>query len=143
VSVLLDTDLPMRLRRVTLRLSRRLRRELGSGLPPALDSALAVIGRRGPISPSELARIEDVRRPTATRVVAILEGRGLVARAPDLCDRRSYRVALTDRGRRLLRETRSRRDAYLARALARLEPAELAELDRALVLLERVIAEER
>ena len=57
-------ELPARLRRVTMRLSRRLRREAGSGLPPALDSALTTIGRRGPISPSELAQLEGVRRPT-------------------------------------------------------------------------------
>lgn len=136
-------ELPARLRRVTMRLSRRLRREAGSGLPPALDSALALIGRRGPLSPSELARIEEVRRPTATRLVAILEGRGLVERAPDPCDRRSYRVAVTDQGRKLLRESRTRRDAYLARRLAALDPADRAALDGALALLERVIAEDR
>ena len=126
-----------------MRLSRRLRREAGSGLPPALDSALAAIGRRGPLPPSELARIEDVRRPTATRLIAILECRGLVTRAPDLCDRRSYRVALTDQGRELLRESRTRRDAYLARRLAALDDAERATLDGALALLERFITEDR
>jgi DNA-binding MarR family transcriptional regulator len=125
-----------------MRLSRRLRREAGSGLPPALDSALAVIGRRGPLAPSELARIEDVRRPTASRLVAILERRGLVARAPDVCDRRSYRVALTDQGRRLLRESTTRRDAYLARRLAALDPAERATLASALALLEGFIVTE-
>ncbi len=76
-------ELPARLRRVTMRLSRRLRREAGSGLPPALHSALTTIGRRGPITPSELAQLEGVRRPTATRLLAILEDRGLVARTPD------------------------------------------------------------
>ena len=136
-------ELPARLRRVTMRLSRRLRREAGSGLPPALDSALAVVGRRGPLSPSELARIEDVRRPTATRLVAILEFRGLVKRAPDPCDGRSYRVAVTDKGRALLHESRTRRDAYLARALAALDPPDRATLTDALALLERITAEEQ
>ncbi len=136
-------ELPARVRRVTMRLSRRLRREAGSGLPPALDSALTTIGRRGPISPSELAQLEGVRRPTATRLLAILEYRGLVVRTPDPRDRRSCRVAVTEPGRALLRESRTRRDAYLARRLASFEPAERATLDRALALLERFIAEER
>ncbi len=136
-------ELPARLRRVTMRLSRRLRREAGSGLPPALDSALTTIGRRGPISPSELAELESVRRPTATRLLAILEYRGLVARTPDPRDRRSCRVAVTEPGRALLRESRTRRDAYLARRLASFEPDDRATLDRALALLERMITEER
>jgi DNA-binding MarR family transcriptional regulator len=136
-------ELPARLRRVTMRLSRRLRREAGSGLPPALDSALTTIGRRGPISPSELAQLEGVRRPTATRLLAILEDRGLVARTPDPCDRRSCRVAVTEPGRALLRDSRTRRDAYIARRLASFEPDDRAMLDRALALLERMIPEER
>jgi len=135
-------ELPARLRRVTMRLSRRLRREAGSGLPPALHSALATIGRRGPISPSELAQLEGIRRPTATRLLAILECRGLVARTPDPRDRRSCRLAVTESGRALLAESRTRRDAYLAHRLASFEPDERATLDRALTLLERMIAEE-
>ncbi|MGA2469178.1 MAG: MarR family transcriptional regulator [Solirubrobacteraceae bacterium] len=126
-----------------MRLSRRLRRHAASGLPPSLVSALGVVGRRGPLTPSELAEIEDVRRPTATRLVAILEQRGLVYREADACDRRSYRVAATAQGRALLAESRTRRNAYLASALSALEPDELATLDRALRLIERLLEDSR
>jgi len=136
-------ELAARLRRVVMRLSRRLRREAASGLPQAVDSALGVIARRGPLTPSELARLEEVRRPTATRLLALLECRGLVERMPDSCDRRSYRVAVTPAGRALLRDSRTRRDAYLTQTLGALDPTELALLERALELLERVIAEAR
>jgi hypothetical protein len=40
-------------------------------------------------------------------------------------------------------ESRTRRNAYLARALATLEPAELESVDRALVVLERLVAGSR
>ncbi len=137
------TELAARLRRTVVRLSRRLRRHAASGLSPSLESALSLVGRRGPLTPSELAELEDVKRPTATRLIGVLERRGLVERAPDPCDGRSHRVALTPVGRSLLAESRTRRNAYLGRALGALEPDELAVLDRALGLLERLVEETR
>jgi DNA-binding MarR family transcriptional regulator len=135
------TDLATRLRRDVVRLSRRLRRHAASGLSPSLESALAAVGRRGQLTPSELAALEDVRRPTATRLIAILEQRGLVERAIDPRDRRSHRVAATARGRSLLADARTRRNAYLGRALSSLDGDELMTLDRALRLLERLLEE--
>jgi anti-sigma factor ChrR (cupin superfamily) len=52
-------------------------------------------------------------------------------------------VAVTRAGRALLAESRTRRDAYLGRALSALQPDELAALDRALALLERLVEESR
>jgi DNA-binding MarR family transcriptional regulator len=147
MSTLTDTttsaELAVRLRRTVVRLSRRLRRQAASGLSPSLESALGLIGRRGPLTPSELAEAEEVRRPTATRLIAILERRNLVERAADPYDGRSHRVAVTHAGRALLAESRTRRDAYLGRALSALRPDELAALDRALALLERLVEESR
>jgi DNA-binding MarR family transcriptional regulator len=144
MSTLTDTttsaELAVRLRRTVVRLSRRLRRQAASGLSPSLESALGLIGR---LTPSELAEAEEVRRPTATRLIAILERRNLVERAADPYDGRSHRVAVTHAGRALLAESRTRRDAYLGRALSALRPDELAALDRALALLERLVEESR
>jgi DNA-binding MarR family transcriptional regulator len=137
------TELAARLRRAVVRLSRQLRRHAPSGLSPSLDSALGAIARRGPLTPSELAAIEDVRRPTATRLIGGLECRGLVERSADPADGRSHRVAATDAGRALLAHARQRRNAYLGNALKALEAEELAALDRALVLLERLVEEGR
>jgi DNA-binding MarR family transcriptional regulator len=133
------TELAARLRLVTVRLSRQLRRHADTGLSPSLVSALGVIGRRGPLTPSELAEIEDVRRPTATRFVAILETRELVRREADVCDRRSYRVTVTEQGRALLSASRTRRNAYLAGGLSALTPSELETIEQALGLLERLL----
>ena len=102
-----------------------------------------MIGRRGPLSPSELAELEDVRRPTATRLIGALEFRGLVERSADPADGRSHRVAATGAGRILLAQARSRRNAYLCQALGALADDELAAIDHAVGLLERLVEQGR
>ena len=132
-----------RLRLAIARTARRLRQEAGTDLSPSLSSALATIERRGPLTPSELAEAERVRRPTATRVVARLEDAGLVERASDPSDGRISLVNASADGRALLRRMRSRKDAYLSRRLRDLEPKEVAALERATEVLERMLEGER
>jgi DNA-binding MarR family transcriptional regulator len=135
-------DVAGHLRLVVARTARRLRQEAGADLSPSLISALASIDRYGPLTPSELAAHERVQRPTITRVLARLEELGLIARAPDPADRRSSLISTSAEGRALLRRQRSRKDLYLARRLATLDPDELATLDRAAAILERMLDEE-
>ena len=71
-----------------VRLARRLRQEAGDELSPTLAAALATVERAGPLTPSELAEIERVKRPTATRIVARLVEDGLVTKR-DRPDRRA------------------------------------------------------
>src|SRR5919205_335605 len=66
--------------------------------------------RHGPLTPSELAAHERVRRPSITRVLARLEELGLIDRAPDPADRRSSLITASAEGRTLLRRQRSRKD---------------------------------
>jgi DNA-binding MarR family transcriptional regulator len=135
------TSLAAHLRVVIARTARRLRQEQGVDLSPSLTAALGTIERRGPITPSELAAIERVQRPTATRVVARLEENGLVTRAADPADGRSSLVSITPGGAALLERLRANKDAYLARRLDALDADELAVLDRAADILERVLAD--
>ena len=58
-----------------------------------------------------------------------------------LADRRSSLVAATEAGDALLAATRERKDMYLAMRLDRLSPEELAVLERAAGILERVLEE--
>lgn len=132
-----------RLRLAIARTARRLRQEAGTDLSPSLSSALATIERRGPLTPSELAEAERVQRPTATRVVARLEAAGLVERASDPSDGRVSLVSASADGRALLRRMRTRKDAYLSRRLRDLEPNEVAALERATEVLERMLEGER
>ena len=136
------TDVASHLRLVVARTARRLRQEAGQDLSPSLTSALASIDRHGPLTPSELAAHERVQRPTATRLLARLAELGLVERAADPADRRSALISASPAGRALLRRLRTRKNHYLAERLAVLEPDELATLDRAAVILERMLDEE-
>jgi DNA-binding MarR family transcriptional regulator len=136
-------ELAARLRLVITRTARRLRQEAGTELSPSQTAALATIERHGPLTPSMLAELERVQRPTATRIVARLEDRGLVERTTDPADGRSFTVAATPPGRVLLGKLRTRKNAYLARRLGRLDDADLATLERAAEVLERLLEGER
>jgi DNA-binding MarR family transcriptional regulator len=131
-----------RLRLAVARTARRLRQEAGGGLSPTLSAALATIDHHGPLTPSELADRERVKRPTATRLLATLEEGGLVARTSDPSDRRSSLIAITPEGRELMRTLRTRKDAYLVRRLAKLTADERATLAQAADLLERMLEED-
>jgi DNA-binding MarR family transcriptional regulator len=137
-----QADLAVRLRLAIARTARRLRQEAGEELSPSQTTALATIDRHGPLTPSELAARERIQRPTVTRIVGLLEDRGLVQRTRDPHDGRSSLVALTSAGRDLLARGRTRKDAYLARRLRELDAQERATLQRAAAILERLLEEE-
>lgn len=137
------TDLAARLRLAITRTARRLRQEAGGGLSPSLTAALATVERRGPLTPSELADIEHVKRPTATRLVTRLEEEGLVERAADPRDGRACLVSPSAAGRATLHEIRGRKTAYLAQRLDDLSAEDVAALERAADVLERVLEDGR
>jgi DNA-binding MarR family transcriptional regulator len=139
------TDSAARLRMAIVRTARRLRQEAAGAageLTPTSAAALATVERHGPLTPSELAGIERVKRPTATRVLRVLTEAGLVERTPDPDDGRSALVSVTPEGCERLRRLRGRKNAYLARRMRGLPDADVETLERAAEILERVLAEE-
>jgi DNA-binding MarR family transcriptional regulator len=136
-----ELELAARLRLAVTRLARRLRQHSAEGLSPSQTSALASIDRMGSLTPSELAKVERIQRPTATRVINALWDAGLITREQDSRDGRIARVRLTSAGAGVLNRGRSRKNAYLARRLERLEPDELEVLERAAGLIERLTEE--
>src|SRR3954447_118223 len=128
------------LRVAIARTARRLRQE-ASALSPSMQSGLATIDRHGPLTPSEFADRERIKRPTATRLLANLEAEGLVTRTPDPADGRSSLIALSAEGAALLEEVRTRKDAFLSERLRRLSPEDRATLDRAAGILEGMLEE--
>ena len=141
-----DSDLTAtaaHLRLAVTRMARRLRQEAAGDLSPTAASALASVERHGPLTPSELAAIERVKRPTATRSLACLEQLGLVERTRDPSDGRSALLSITAAGRNRLRRLRKRKNAYLARRLRELPAADVEALDRAAELLEGILEAER
>jgi DNA-binding MarR family transcriptional regulator len=138
-------DSAARLRMAVVRTARRLRQEAAGAvgeLTPTSAAALATVERHGPLTPSELAAIERVKRPTATRTLRVLAEAGLVERTPDPDDGRSALVSVTAVGRERLRRLRGRKNAYLARRMRALPDADVETLERAAEILERVLAEE-
>ncbi len=133
------THVAAQLRLAITRTSRRLRQEAGVGLSPSQGAALASIERHGPLTPSEVASIERIQRPTATRLLAKLEAAGLVVRHADPVDRRSSLVSVTAAGRSLLAESRAHKDAFLAQCLRALGAEDRATLARAAELLEELL----
>jgi DNA-binding MarR family transcriptional regulator len=130
-----------RLHSVAIHLLRRVRRvDEATGLTAAKLSALSVVVFGGPIALHALAAAEQVRPPSMTRTVRELEADGLIARVADEADRRVTRVCATPKGKRLLQRGRSARIGLLAEWLRGLDRAELAVLDRASTILERVLA---
>jgi DNA-binding MarR family transcriptional regulator len=136
------SGLPSQLRLAVMRLARRLRQQAVGDITASQLSALATVSRLGPLSLGELAEIERIAPPSTTRIVARLEERGLVVRTVDAADRRVARLAISESGQALLNQTRTRRDAYLARRLQAFNPAERDILMRALPLLERLTGDE-
>jgi DNA-binding MarR family transcriptional regulator len=137
------TETAARLRLAITRTARRMRQEAGVELSPTAVAALATVERHGPLTPSELADVERIKRPTATRILRGLEDQGLVQRTPDPEDGRSALIDVTAEGRERLRRLRRRKNAYLARRMRDLERNEIATLERAAEILEGLLESER
>ncbi len=134
-----EAELASRLRLAVTRLHRRLRQETTGTLTPSQSSALSSVDRLGSPTLGELALRESVQPPSMTRIVAALESFGYVSRLPDPGDRRVVRVHLTESGRAVLRRGRSRKDAFLAGQLHRLDPSEREALAGLTALLEQLV----
>jgi len=127
------------LRVALIRSVRRLRLERSSEeITDGQYSVLAALSKQGPLTPGDLAEREHVQPPSMTRTVARLVEAGLVARSEHPTDRRQVLVTITEAGEREVRETRRRRDAWLAQRLAALTPEERATLAEATEILRKI-----
>lgn len=88
-------------------------------------------------TPVELARRADKDKPNVTRLLKILEDKGLVGRRPDPADRRSHRIHLTEAGASLKDRLLDLGVACLERACQGLSRQEVETLKQ---LLNRVYA---
>jgi DNA-binding MarR family transcriptional regulator len=127
-----------------IHLLRQLRKEDdASGLSAPRLSALSVVVFGGPVTLGELARAEQVRPSTMTRIVTGLEEAGLVRRKSDPRDGRLTHIEPTPKGHKVLTAGRARRVEALAGAVSRLDRKELAELRRGVELFKRIVASMR
>jgi len=122
-------------------LLRRLRRESDGGDTPLSQLMLlaALLRLGGTASPTELGTVEGLRSSNVAALLRGLEKDGLVRREADAGDRRRLHVVITDAGTQTVLENRSRREAWLAEAVAGcLSAEERAQLIAVGALLQRL-----
>jgi len=129
-----------RLHSLAIHLLRRVRRhDDATGVPAPSLSALSVLVFGGPMTVGDLARAEQVRPPSMTRVVQDLEARGLVDRERDADDRRVTRIRATAKGRKLMTSGRSRRIRAVVEMLDAAGEGDLRAIERAIDVLEPLV----
>ena len=134
-----QTALASTLRLSVMRLARRMRAQRADTMLTLSQlAALATLDRHGPLTPGELAAHEKISPPSMTRLLGVLEAQGLVIRTAHPTDRRQVTLAVSPAGQELLKEDRRRRDVWLAQRLQDLDPDELAVLQRAAGILDRL-----
>jgi len=133
-----------RLRPVLLQINRQLRREVHPlGVTGGQVSLLVAVQRSPGVGVRELAAREGVSPAAMCRHVDRLQEAGLVERIPGTGgDRRRVGLELTADAERVLRLVRSRRTAWLATRLKRLEPEQLDALDAAIEPLAALLQED-
>jgi len=85
---------------------------------------VAFLGSYAPAPVGELLRVFGHKASTMTSILDRLEQAGLVVRAPNPADRRSFHVALTDEGAALARRIRRRTEELEADILRRTSAAD-------------------
>lgn len=130
-----DDDLAARLRVAIMRVSRRLRVEVGGGVVTAGQYSVLVALWHEPQTLGQLAARERVQAPSMTRIAKALEEGGYVERTGHPDDGRQVLVALTEPGRAVVEHVRNQRTAWLSRHVADLDPDDRATLRRAAELL--------
>jgi DNA-binding MarR family transcriptional regulator len=136
-----DLELAHGVRMAVTRLARRLRGHRSDlSLTPSQLSALAALDKHGPVTPGALAEHEQVQPPSMTRVLAILEDKGLVLSTPHPTDRRQKVVEVTPAAHAMLVADRRAREEWLAQRMTELSPAEVDALRAAVGVLEKLNA---
>lgn len=102
------------------RLRARLRRESGDAEMPWTWSQVMTLSRiieSEPITTTELAEAEHVRRQSMAETIAALRADNLVTATPDPLDGRRSLIRSTARGRRILTQIPAARQAWLSDAV--------------------------
>ncbi|HEX7163093.1 MAG TPA: MarR family transcriptional regulator [Trebonia sp.] len=133
----MDTELVARLRAVIPRLARVLNdTTTGADLTPTQYSVLALVHVRGPLGLTELTELEGLNPTMLSRVVKVLDERGLIRRMQDPGDLRAARVEVTPEGAKLHDQLRAKRTKLLSGCLQALPPDSAAMLLNAVPGLE-------
>lgn len=139
MTVIRAPELAGLLRPSLLRLTRLVRNQrVDTSITLTHLSAMASLRKHGPMSAGELATVERVQPPSMTKVLASLEEKGLVERAPHPQDRRQAIIEITERGDALIESEQRSRDAWLSRRLEMLSADERALLHQVVPILDKL-----
>lgn len=126
-------------RLAVMRLARRLRQERAdTELSATQLAALGWITSDGPITLGRIAELEKVTPPSMNRTVNSLVDAGYATREGSPDDGRKVLLRATDEGAAIIRETRRRRDAWIAKRYSALTPDERETLVKATSILRRL-----
>lgn len=134
-----------RLRVAVLRLARRIRTHSSGTITPRdtiTPSQLFTLGtiiRHERLTVGQIAELEHVKPPSASKIVAALEAHGLVARTSSPDDRRCSFIVATQAGLDHLEQVRAAGRGWLSDQLTGLDPSDVATIERALPALERLL----
>jgi len=133
-------ELADRLHSTAIHLLRQVRvQDSATGLAPARLSALSVLVFGGAMSLNELARAEQVRPPTMSRIVDALESEGLIRRTVNQQDRRAVVLEATEKGTAILWQGRKRRVKFMAKHLSRLSEQERKQINDAIKAIQKAM----
>ena len=110
-------------------------------LPFSLTSALSTLERLGPLTATQLAELEGVRKPSMSRALNSLEERKLVVRQVHPTDARQQVIKITPAGIASVSESRRVVDEWYESRLAQLTAKEVATIQRAVKALDRLANE--
>lgn len=124
-----DAGLAEKFRHILLRLDLLVRRQSTQySLSRAQTSILHTLACHDRLRMSDLARLENVRVPTTSNSVSVIEAMGYVEREPDASDRRGVCVRITDLGRARIEQVLADRDRDFAERMSHLTPEHLTLL---------------
>lgn len=111
----------------------------GSGVTLSQISVLKRLDHEGPATVTALAQAEQIRPQSLNATVSSLQVSGYVERTAHPTDGRRKVIALTERGRRFVRERKEAGHGHLADLMAeRLTPTERRTVAEAIPLLRRL-----
>ncbi len=125
-------------------LNQRSRAMLGRhGVTGPQRLVVRVVGRLGPVSPAQLARVLHLHRSSVTRLMHRLEERGLVRRTPHPSHRGRFLLTLGPRGGRVERVGAGTVESAVRAALKAADPRDVQATRRVLALVtKRLVAKD-
>ena len=110
-------------------------------LPFSLSSVLSTLERVGPMTATQLAELEGVRKPSITRALATLEAQELIKRGTLPTDGRRQVIQITPRGIKSVKESRRIVNEWYAERLNQLSGEDIEAIRKAISALSRLADE--